>query len=679
MKSQLLHRFVVAVVVLVVVLLGARPAIADTEWVLVLDNSNSMDDGATDVETNAPLPPNDPDRLAVLATLVFRALMGPEDKLTILTFDSSRAGTFKQVANDPKSVRDLVFDTQTFVVGPLSQARKILDASTASRRILLFATDGAPSPETPGAKPITAPEARQLLGLDPGPGKFEVVALALSQQTQGYVNSMEQFLKPLGRYEFIADPAKLVSAFTSVYADSIRSRPETGRLAPNGTYVFPVGKYVTDVFVGIATERKTGPFTATLTMDGQPLVAIDGGDAGCKKPPCHAYQVFRTPHDPDKASEFVLSLPANAAGAVNYGTIMKYDLTADIVSAPQKVKVGEGLEVIARITWKGKTFNDPAFFKADGFTAVLSLGDVEVPMTARDDGSFVGKLTVAGEPRTDRISARFKNQWNSLADSRELTIDAWAPLDLKVAPIDFGSWTGERKASKRCVDVNLAGSVNADKVAIEAIAEGLGNGYELEVAHPVVVKNGTFSACLVAPGCCAEPPKGATLMVRGVDPHYHPTAAKVTMTYQVAPTPFLTCWWPYIAAAIGTVMFVIIVIGFVRPRDFDKEDVIRLAKTEQALTRAGGRRLRDLPGGKRGFYRNARVAFDGAGNAVRATTGVSMILRAAKGDPQVTITGGLEEKDPRTRKFQPVDSSKGPIYLRRGIVYKSGEFMFRLG
>lgn len=667
------------ILVVVCVLLAARPAAADTEWVLILDNSNSMDDGATDTQTGATLPPNDPDRLAVLATLVFRALMGPQDKLTILTFDDHQPGIFKPVANDPKSVRDLVFDTQTFVVGPLSQARKILDASTASRRILLFATDGAPSPETKGAQPITAPEARQLLGLDPGPGKFEVVALALSQQAQGYVNSMEQFLKPLGRYEFVSDPAKLVAAFTTVYADSIRSRPETGHLAPGETYKFTVGKYVTDVFVGIATERLTGPFTTTLTMDGAPVTEVDAGDAGCKKPPCHAYQVFRTSHDPDRSSELVLQLPASARGAVNFGTIMKYDLTADVVSAPQKIKVGESLEVIARITWKGKTFNDSAFFKADGFTAMLALGDVEVPMTARDDGSFVGKLTVAGEPRTDRISARFKNQWNSLADSREITVDAWAPLDLKVAAVDFGSWTGERKASSRCIDIDLKGSTNADKVAIEAIAEGLGNGYELDVAHPVVVKDGKFSACLVAPGCCSEPPKGATLMVRGIDPHYHPTAVKVPMAYQVAPTPFLACWWPYIAGAIGSVMLLIIVIGFVRPRDFDKEDVIRLAKTEQALTRAGGRRLRDLPGGKRGFYRNARVAFDGGGNAVRATSGVSVVLRAAKGDPQVTITGGLEEKDPRTRKFQPVDSSKGPIYLRRGIVYKSGEFVFRLG
>ena len=186
-------------------------------------------------------------------------------------------------------------------------------------------------------------------------------------------------------------------------------------------------------------------------------------------------------------------------------------------------------------------------------------------------------------------------------------------------------------------------------------------------------------ACLVAPGCCTKAPPGATITLRGIDPHYHPTAIKVPLGFDVRPTPLLTCWWPYIAAGIGAILVVFVVIGFVRPRDFDREDVIRLAKTEQSLTRAGGRRLRDLPGGKRGFYRHARVAFDGGGNAVRSTTGVSLILRAARGDPSVTVVGGLEEKDPRTRKFQPVDLSKGPIYLRRGIVYKSGEFVFRLG
>ena len=178
MKRTLVH-----LIVLAAVLLAARPAAADTEWVLVLDNSGSMGLGGIDRATQAPLLANDPDRLAVIATLVFRALMGPDDKLTIMTFDDSRPGIYKDVLNDPKTIRGLVFDTQTFVVGPLKQARAILDASTAQRKILLFATDGSPSEETKGGTPITAPEARTLLGLDPGPAKFEVVALALSQQS----------------------------------------------------------------------------------------------------------------------------------------------------------------------------------------------------------------------------------------------------------------------------------------------------------------------------------------------------------------------------------------------------------------------------------------------------------------------------------------------------------------
>jgi hypothetical protein len=199
------------------------------------------------------------------------------------------------------------------------------------------------------------------------------------------------------------------------------------------------------------------------------------------------------------------------------------------------------------------------------------------------------------------------------------------------------------------------------------------------VARPLVIKVGKFNACFVAPGCCAPSPKNATITIRGVDPHYAPDALQVPFKVNVDPTPFITCWWPYIATAIGTIMFIIILIGIIKPLDFNKEDMIKLAKTEQALDRAGGRRLRELPGGKRGFYRNAHVAFDGAGNAVRATKGVNMILRAAKGDPQVQIFAGLEEKDPRTRKFVQVDLSKGPIYLRRGIVYKTGEFVFRVG
>lgn len=679
-------------------LCGVRPVLADTEWVLMLDNSTSMrlptdiwdkKPGATEwTKTGRQSPANDPDRLAVLATLVFRGLAGSEDKLTILTFNSFKAGANGQLVKTPGQftkldtigdVRTVQFNQMTYMEGPLTEARRILETSTATTKILLLATDGGPGPEKSDNldDALTGTTGRALLGLDPGPPKFEVVSLALAKEADG-IAIQNSFLGALGRVYPLEDPKKLVAAFTEVFAQSIRSRPEIGTLPPGKSYDFRVGKYVSDVYVVIATEAKTGPFTAKLTADGSSLVPLDGGDNGCTPPPCHAYQVFKTKHDPKKDSQFSLSVPASA-GQVAYGIIMKYELGAEIVSGPSKAKSGEQVDVVARIVWQGATFNDAAFFKADGFKAELWLDNESVPLTLKDDGTFTAKLPVTGAPRTGKLEARFSNQWIKLGGGRDLVIEEWLPLALKVGAIDFGSWTGGRKETRRCIDIDLAGSTNADKVPLEAIAAGLKDGYALSVPKPLVVKAGKFAACLVAPGCCAPSPKDATITIRGVDPHYLPDALQAPMKVAVAPTPFLTCWWLYIATGIGTLIFIIILIGIIKPKDFSKEDMIKLAKTESALDRAGGRRLRELPGGKRGFYRDARVAFDGAGNAVRATKGVNMILRAAKGDPQVLIFGGIEEKDPRTRKFVQVDLSKGPIYLRRGIVYKTGEFVFRVG
>lgn len=677
MTSRLL---VILTVVLGAFALAPRPARADTEWVLMLDNSSSMS-GPTPYSENGVfvknVPAQDPDRLAVIATLVFRALMGPDDKLTILTFDSRHGpGRYTLVPNDPKQIRGLFFGEATFMVGPLTRAQEILSQSTAKTRVLVLATDGAPGPETEGGPTITAADARRILGLDPGPAPFEVVSLALASSPESRT-MMQDFLGPLGRLEPIDDPTKLVAAFTDVFARSIRSRPETGRLVPDSSYQFTVGKYVTDVWVAAATERTTGPFVAALTADARAIPSVDAGDAGCDHPPCHAYQVFKTSHDPRTPSSFVLSLP-KGGGPIAYGIVMKYELAAEIVSAPARARLGEPMEVVARITWQGATFNDAAFFAADGFQATLRLGDAEVPLTSKGDGTFTGTIPAQGAAGDAKLEAVFSNRWISLVGERAVTLDAWIPLTLVVAPIDLGSWTGGREPTKRCTDLDLAGSVNADKVPLEALAKGLAKGYRLDAPTPLVVKDGKARVCIVAPGCCTAS-TAATLTLRGVDEHYHPGAIEAPIAYRVRKTPFLTCYWPYVAGAIGAIILLVVIIGLVKPRDFDKEEVIRLAKTEQALARAGGRRLRDLPGGKRGFYRNARVAFDGGGNAVRGTGGASFILRAAKGDPIVEIRGGLEEKDPRTRKLVPVDTAKGPVYLRRNIVYRSGEFFFRLG
>jgi hypothetical protein len=186
--------------------------------------------------------------------------------------------------------------------------------------------------------------------------------------------------------------------------------------------------------------------------------------------------------------------------------------------------------------------------------------------------------------------------------------------------------------------------------------------------------------CMVAPGCCADAKAEAAVMViRGQNPHYHPEAVEVPLLFTVARTPLLTCWWRVIAGIIGAIILLLVGYGFIKPFDFDGQEVIRLASKENGLARSAGRRLRELPGGRRGFYRDAKVAFDGTGGAVNPSSGASLVLKATKNDAAVVSKTTIEQKDPRTRKWAPIDAGDGLLYLRRGVVYRVGEFYFRIG
>ena len=312
---------------------------------------------------------------------------------------------------------------------------------------------------------------------------------------------------------------------------------------------------MTEVLVAVATENRTGPFEAELIADGKAVVPIESGDSGCKPAPCQAYQVFRVAHDPALVSDFSLALK-RAGGPVAYGIILRYDLAAEVISAPAKGKVGEEIDVVARLTYQGRTFNDADFFAADGFAASLAIGAVTAPLTRApaNDGTFTGRIRIDGQPGTQKVQARFTNQWLQLQADRAVAVEEWLPLQLSIGAVDFGAWTGARSASRRCRDIDLSRSRNADRVPLEALAEGLGGGLTLEAPTPLLVSGGKTSVCLVAPGCCgADLPQAATLVLRGKAPHYHAGAARAPMIFQVAPTPFLVCWWRVIAAAIATV------------------------------------------------------------------------------------------------------------------------------
>ena len=372
------------------------PSSSGTEWVLILDNSASMSAGSkltnNGVLTN--IAATDPDRLSVIATLIFRAMLDQTDNLTILTFDSSGKGRYRELLAQPEAIRALIFNQSTPFTGPLRRAHEILTTSALPARVLLLVTDGGPSEDDM----LNAAQARALLGLDQGAPSFAVHSLGLTGGNQTIAGLQRDFLGPLGELLRIDSAQELVKSFTQVFAAQIHSRPESGELAAGGAFSFPVGRYVTSVLVNMASSGRSGPFEARLTADGQPVSTKgESGDNGCATPPCHTYQVMKAEHDPELAQRFTLLLP-RSSGPVAYGVILRYDLAAELVQVPASAQVGEEVEVRARMLWRGETFHDTAFFQADGFAATLELNGVSQPLQLGSDGTSRMPASVPSVP-----------------------------------------------------------------------------------------------------------------------------------------------------------------------------------------------------------------------------------------------------------------------------------------
>jgi hypothetical protein len=169
------------------------------------------------------------------------------------------------------------------------------------------------------------------------------------------------------------------------------------------------------------------------------------------------------------------------------------------------------------------------------------------------------------------------------------------------------------------------------------------------------------------------------VFLRGRDPHYKPDALRLPVITHVVKTPWLTCWWRVLAGIAGAILLVLIIYGYVSPYDFAAEESIRMARSEQAISRAVARRLRELPGGRRGFYRNASVGFDSSGTNVMNRKVAVVMLTARRGETGISVSGSLERKDARTRQWTVVNPEELRDAVRRGQIYRLGDFYFRIG
>ena len=683
---------------LLLALLLPLSAQAATETVLLLDNSGSMIFEVKIQGTTDTIPPADPDRMAVLATLLLERIQDPGDRLHILNFQQA-APHVAVLPNDINAIREMPQNAPTNMRAPLKEAQRILAASQADRRLFILMTDGMPTDDPQ----LEVAEARTILGLDQA-AAYDFVVFGLASD-EAIAQQQDLFLKPLagseGRFVRVSQPDELISRFTGAYAQQLGSKPETGTLRPGASYTVDVGKYVREVIVMTAATERVGPYKVTLERDGRERALQDGysGDNGCSlnyqtsrsnpricKPPFHHWAVWKESNNPKKASRWRLNLDRGAKSDVAFGFILRYDLGAELVGPPSKTRVGESMEVRARLVFEGKTFDEEEFFGRDGFEAVAILGDREVPMSRQPDNTFVARLS-AKELGQNRLRAVFRNTWMDLPAETNVLVEGYLPLDLDVQPLDFGGWDGAGAAIEECRTLSWSGT-NSTRVDLDLAVQALPAGAELTVGGgdaatgdvaELPVGASSVKVCLRSTRCCdAFDGSGVDLLLRGRDPHYHGDAAAVPVTADVRATSFYACWKLVIWGVIGALLVILILIGLLKPHDFQPDTRIKVAGSERKLSRARALVLREQPGGRRGFYRNATVGLDERGGMVGPRSQAHLRLTAQSDAIMVAAGAPLETKDRRTRKWEAVDFSAGDMPLKRRVDYRVGDLYFRI-
>ncbi|MSP17130.1 MAG: hypothetical protein EXR73_11090 [Myxococcales bacterium] len=178
------------------------------------------------------------------------------------------------------------------------------------------------------------------------------------------------------------------------------------------------------------------------------------------------------------------------------------------------------------------------------------------------------------------------------------------------------------------------------------------------------------------PRCASESPEPVTLTVKALSPDFPDQVRTVRIRWKVTGRSFLSChaWW--IALLAGTVVTAFIAYGILAPHSFATDDAIKLAGKEQGLARATARRLRDLPGGKRGFYRSAATGVREDGSATDKHRQATFVLAAVRGAVVIRSTGGLRRLNRQTRKFEDVPVEKGGYAVSKNVTYQAGSLYF---
>lgn len=666
---------------LLLALTAAAPA-PGSEIVVILDNSGSMaQEWQFSVNgVSSTVPPSDPERLAVLGALVVDALdEGSDDKVTVIGFGKTETATPPSTVTHA-DIRSWPYHPTLFRK-PLEQAKGIFEASDRKTKVLIFFTDGTPNDIADVAEMKTVFDPEEHPDVDViAVGLFgdERIAEIGSLMLRALVHDPSE---GSGDFVEVDNPREIVGAFTNGYARAIGSRAETLTLTQGKKHEIQVGKYVSEVIVVAVSGKPGRAFSAQLTGPDGAVSVLGEGDNGC---PIHIagaeicggarrhYQVFRSDNDPASRSEWTLSIPSSDT-KVEVGVILRYDLLADlIVEGP--VASGTTVPLEARLLFRGQPFDDEVFFSADNFQARVEVDGETIPLTHAGGGTFRADWAPAVREADEAVivEAVFENDWMRKSDM--VTVVVKPPpyvlvLDqdaLSLEPIP-ARWSRD----ELCVTVDLSGSKDIEDVELECSVSDwpLGVRFTCERTDPH-----TLAVCGSTHHWCCGKDGQVQVLVKGPGTATPRTSATLPTTYQVEGAGFIRCHW-LIWATIAAVIFLLwFIYGWIKPHNFEATVAVTVAGSQAGLRRAGEQILRELPGGKSGFYRNAKLCLNGAGDVLRKPPKAAMVLEAGPGGHTVfRKAAGLEYRDRRTRKWKTLQPDELGDGYNAGVIYRLGD------
>ena len=268
------------------------------------------------------------------------------------------------------------------------------------------------------------------------------------------------------------------------------------------------------------------------------------------------------------------------------------------------------------------------------------------------------------------------------------------PLELKLpAELDLGSVEAGSPRNKTCRDLDFSASRGVDEQNFEVTfaapaacrsTVGWLDSYglfrtlvkqEIGFNDP---RNLKMPICLEVPRCAGEHPEPAMLTVRATSLDFPNERATVKIRWRVEGRNFLACdgWW---VGALGAILFALFVAyGWVRPDRFSGDDMVQIAKKREGLARATGRRLKELPGGRPGWYRSSRTGLREDGSPTDQLRGATIVFMARRGEVMLHCNGGLRRMNQQTKKLEDLTVGKEGYAASKNVIYCAGSLFFQV-